>query len=72
MEEEKRKACNTIRLFGGMKRDINMLCLVVADIATKLNIDAKTYMGEDESRDYEWLDSQIKREIEEEKEKEKH
>ena len=58
-KEEQRKAHNTMRLFGGMKRDLNMLCLVVAEIATKLNVEAKTYMGEDE-----WLDNLIKREIE--------
>lgn len=60
-EEDKRKASNTLRLFGGMKRDLNMLCLVVAEIASKLNIEAKTYMGEDETRDYEWLDKQIEK-----------
>ena len=67
-KEEQKKAHNTIRLFGGMKRNLNMLCLVVAQIATKLNIDAKIYMGEDETRDYEWLDKQIRDEIEKEKE----
>lgn len=46
--EEQRKAHNTIRLFGGMKRDLNMLCWVVANIATQLNIDAEKYMGKEE------------------------
>lgn len=62
--EEQRKAHNTLRLFGGMKRDLNMLCLVVAEIASHLNIDAKKYMGEDESHDYEWIDKRIRMEKE--------
>lgn len=68
-KEEQRKAKNTLRLFHGMKRDLNLLCWVLAEIATKLNMEAKTYMGEDESKDFEWLDKQIRMEIEEEKNK---
>lgn len=61
---DQQQAHNTIRLFGGIKRDKNMLCLLLAEIATKLNIHADRYMGEDETKDYEWLDNQIKSEIE--------
>jgi hypothetical protein len=46
--EEQRKAHNFIRLFAGIKNDKNILCMVIAEIATILKIDVEKYMGKEE------------------------
>jgi hypothetical protein len=46
--EEREKANRFLRLFRGIKNDKNMLCMVIAEIATILKIDVEKYVGKEE------------------------
>jgi hypothetical protein len=46
--EEKEKANRYLKFFRGIKNDKNMLCMVIAEIATILKIDVEKYTEKEE------------------------